>query len=111
MKKDIDYNRIAAFEKAIAQKYGDEAIQNPASYWTPEKEKEYLKQLKKVVEQDNINKVPTESGFLLDEKLVNISKISSCSKCGSRITTLNDKVYFNKLNVCEKCFVLYYEGR
>jgi GTP cyclohydrolase I len=111
MKKDIDYNHIAAVERAIAQKYGEEATRNPASYWTPEKEKEYLKQLKKVVDQDNINKVSTESGFLLDEKLVNISKISSCSKCSSRITTLNDKVYFSKLNVCEKCFILYYEGR
>lgn len=111
MKKNIDYNQIAAYEKAIAQKYGEVATHNPASYWTPEKEKEYLKQLKKIVETDNSNKVITEAGFLLDEKLVNITKISSCNKCASRITTLNDKVYFNKLNVCEKCYILYYEGR
>lgn len=111
MRKDIDYNQIAAYERAISQKYGDIAIQNPASFWNPEKEKEYLKQLKKTVEADNVNKVSTESGFLLDEKLVNISKICSCNKCGNRITTLNDKVYFNKFNVCEKCYVIYYERR
>lgn len=107
--KKIDYDQIAAYEKAIAQKYGDIAIQNPASYWTPEKEKEYLKQLKKTIEIDNSNKVLSEAGFLLDKKLVNISKICFCNKCKHKITTLNDKVYFNKLNVCERCYIIYYE--
>ena len=44
MKKDLNY--IAGLEKAIKQKYGEEAVQNPSSNWTPEKEKEYLQQLK-----------------------------------------------------------------
>ena len=108
-KKDLNY--IAGLEKAIKQKYGDEAIQNPASHWTPEKEKEYLKQLKSVVEKTDSNKVETESGFLLEEKLINISKVETCDKCGSKITTLNDKIYFSKLSVCEKCYILYHEGR
>ena len=42
--KDLNY--IAGLEKAIKQKYGEEAVQNPSSNWTPEKEKEYLQQLK-----------------------------------------------------------------
>ena len=33
---------IIHYEKAIAEKYGDEAVQNPRANWTPEKEKEYL---------------------------------------------------------------------
>ena len=37
-KKDWDY--IARLEKAIADKYGNEAIQNPASSWDKEKEKD-----------------------------------------------------------------------
>ena len=109
MKKDLNY--IAGLEKAIRQKYGEEAIKNPASHWTPEKEKEYLKQLKVVVEKTESNKVETESGFLLEEKLINISKVETCSRCSSKITTLNDKIYFSKLSVCEKCYILYYEGR
>ena len=44
MKKDLNY--IASLEKAISKKYGKEAVQNPSSNWTPEKEKEYLEQLK-----------------------------------------------------------------
>ena len=43
MKKDL--NQIAAIEIAIKKKYGAEAIANPLGSWTPEKEKEYLKQL------------------------------------------------------------------
>ena len=109
MKKDLNY--IAGLEKAIRQKYGEEAIKNPASYWTPEKEKEYLEQLKVVVKMTESNKVETESGFLLEEKLINISKVETCDKCGSKITTLNDKIYFSKLSVCEKCYILYHEGR
>ena len=95
-KKDLNY--IAGLEKAIKKKYGDEAVQNPASHWTPEKEEES-------------NKVETDSGFLLEEKLINISKVETCDKCESKITTLNDKIYFSKLSVCEKCYILYHEGR
>ena len=55
--------------------------------------KEYLKQLKATVEKDDSNKVETESGFLLEEKLINISKIETCGRCESKIATLNDKIY------------------
>ena len=50
MKKDL--NQIAAIEKAIKQKYGEEAIQNPKANWDETKEKEYLEQLK-----NNIKKI------------------------------------------------------
>ena len=36
-KKDV--NEIAAIEKAISEKYGSEAIQNPKANWDEEKEK------------------------------------------------------------------------
>jgi len=50
MKKDL--NQIAAIEKAIKQKYGEEAIQNPKANWDEAKEKEYLEQLKKQYKKD-----------------------------------------------------------
>ena len=43
MKKDL--NKIAYVEKAIAKKFGKEAIVNPKSNWTDEKEEEYLEDL------------------------------------------------------------------
>ena len=30
---DKDWDKLAAFEKAIRQKYGEEAIQNPKANW------------------------------------------------------------------------------
>ena len=41
-----DFNDIAAVEKAISKKYGDDAVANPRSGWCPEKEKEYIEQVK-----------------------------------------------------------------
>ena len=38
MKPKKDLNYIAKVEKAIAKKYGDLAIQNPAKFWNEEKE-------------------------------------------------------------------------
>ncbi len=38
--KDKDPNYIVKLEKAIAEKYGEDAVQNFKSGWTPEKAKE-----------------------------------------------------------------------
>ena len=50
--KEKDLNRIAKIEKAIAKKYGHEAIQNPKGNWDDQKEKDYLEQIKKVTEKE-----------------------------------------------------------
>ena len=44
--KNKDPNHIVKIEKAIADKYGEDTIQNPKAHWNDEKEKEYVKQLK-----------------------------------------------------------------
>ena len=44
MSKDPNY--AVKVEKAIAEKYGKEAIVNPKSQWDDVKEKEYLAELK-----------------------------------------------------------------
>ena len=43
---DKDYNKIAAIEKAIKEKDGDETISNPKANWDETKEKEYLLQMR-----------------------------------------------------------------
>ena len=40
-----DPNKIAAVEKAIAEKYGVATVQHPAKDWNPEKEQEYIDKL------------------------------------------------------------------
>ena len=54
MKKD--YNYIAALEKAIAEKYGKDAVQDFRSMWTPEKEKDYLSDLKEKYDKEKTSK-------------------------------------------------------
>ena len=39
--KNRDLNEIAKLEKAIKEKYGEEAIQNPKGTWDKEKEDKY----------------------------------------------------------------------
>ena len=53
--KDKDFDRIAAFEKAIADKYGNEAVQNPRANWDETKEEEYLQQMKEFYQKTQQN--------------------------------------------------------
>ena len=39
-----NYDKIAAIEKAISEKYGEEAVVNPHAGWNEIKEEEYIKQ-------------------------------------------------------------------
>ena len=41
-------NHVAAIEKAIAEKYGAEAVSNPKANWNEEREKEYLDQMQEL---------------------------------------------------------------
>jgi len=113
MKKDLDY--IAKLERAIKQKYGSDAIQNPASYWDEEKEKEYLQQLKEYsVKRDSIDdkiaKVDA-GGFLVNKKLLNKDNKINCPVCKKRTKTVRDDIYMNKFDCCEQCYIEHVEDR
>lgn len=113
--KDKDPNYVVKLEKAIAEKYGKEAIQNPKSGWTPEKEKEYIEQVKKIKEkrnqkQDASEKVET-NGFLINKKLLNREQKRNCPVCESYSLELKDDVYMTKFDCCFKCYIQYVEDR
>ncbi len=112
-KKDQDY--IASVEKAIAQKYGTDAIQNPKSNWTDEKEREYLSQLKKFSEnerrqQDQEEKVET-NGYFISKKLLNKETNRTCPVCDTYSFNLKDDVYMSKFECCRKCYIQWVEDR
>ena len=79
-----DPNYIVKVEKAIAKKYGYEAIQNPKATWTQEKEKEYLKQVKDFYARqhklDEKSEKVEVDGIFVPKKLLN-KKSDSCFKC------------------------------
>ena len=51
--KKTDLNEIAKIEKAILERYGKEAIQNPKSSWTEDKENKYLQDLAEFYKKSN----------------------------------------------------------
>ena len=109
MKKDLNY--IAGLEKAIKQKYGEEAVQNPSSNWTPEKEKEYLQQLKEnKVKELSADRVEEREGFLFSAKLIKKDSKNVCDVC-SNILKQQDMLYETKYECCRNCYIQYVEGR
>jgi len=110
-KEDPDY--IVKIEKAIAEKYGKQAIDNPKKFWNQEKEKEYLKQLKqfyKIKESKEDIKVENK-GFFVSEKVLQKDSERQCPVCGLYSFRIKDDLYMNKYKCCFNCYVQYVEGR
>ena len=116
MKKDLDLNDIARFEKAIAKKYGPEAIENPRKHWNDEKEKSYQDQIKKLAEkelafEEKDDKVE-QDGFLISKKLLNKDTTRrSCPVCNTYSFKTRDDVFMNKFECCYNCYMQWVEGR
>ena len=115
MSKKKDPHYIVKIEKAIAEKYGLEAIQNPKANWNEEKEKEYLDQLKKAAKKENKIKDKTaivkEDGFLINKKLINKKSNRRCPVCSAYSFSKQDDLYMNKFECCIKCYIQYVEDR
>jgi hypothetical protein len=113
--KEKDLNYIAALEKAIKKKYGEEAIQNPAQHWDETKEEEYIEQLKEFVERQKKHErqhdVENVDGVLISRKLLNREGIINCPVCGRKTKTVDDDIYINKYECCSKCFTQRIEPR
>ena len=105
MSNNVDWNYVVKLERAIEQKYGKEAVQNPHSSWSEEKEKEYLEQLKKLADKDIVIKQQQEmievDGFLVPKKLLNRDKSKNCPVCDSYLKTIKDDIYMIKFESIE----------
>lgn len=112
-KRDIEY--IGKIEKAIAEKYGEEATMNPRSLWNEEKEQEYLEQVKenanKYYEKDKDDDILENDGIFISKKLLNKSNASSCPICDKYLTGTQDNVYILKWDCCSSCYIKWVEGR
>ena len=111
-KKDPNY--IVKVEKAITEKYGEEAIKHPKKDWNDEKEKEYLKQLKHLhhleLKEEDIDKVEV-NGVFVPRKLINKNSKRSCPICNKYSFKSSDDVYMTKFECCYVCFIQWVEGR
>ena len=114
MKRDLD--KIGKFELEISKKYGQEAVKNPNSEWSSDKESDFQKEQKALLEKEleyeqREKKIETD-GFYISEKLLHReSKNESCPVCDRFVTKIRDEVYLLKHDCCHTCYVKYAEGR
>ena len=102
-KKDPNY--VVKIEKAISEKYGEEAIKNPKNDWNPDKEKEYLQQLKE--KEKKLRSIESNKKLLRNKGSV----ARNCHYCEkSKIKRIHD-VYFSKFGCCFDCYVQWIEDR
>lgn len=113
--KDKDLNKIAQIEKAIAEKYGDEAIVNPRSLWDEDKENDYIDQMKKFYKSKSLNEKWQDkidvNGIKATKKLLNRESLKTCPVCGVFPKKSMDDVCLLKFDCCSKCYIQYVEGR
>jgi len=111
--KNLD--RLAATEKAIAEKYGEETVVNPRSNWDENKEKEYLEQMKKFYKKVKRNEEYQEkieiNGIKVSKKLLNRESLKSCPVCGNFPKISMDDVCLIKFECCSICYDTYVFGR
>jgi hypothetical protein len=110
-----DPNYIPKLEKAISQKYGDEAINNPKRFWDADKEKEYIQQsieerqkFAKLLESES--KVE-QDGFLINKKLLTRDHNRTCPVCEKYSFHPRDDLYMNKFDACFGCYIQYIDMR
>ena len=112
-KKDPNY--VAKLEKAIAEKYGSEAVQNPRGNWTPEKEADFVEQLRtanlKIKELERkIEKIEVD-GVLVSQKLLIRETNRSCPVCSKYSFESKDDVYMKKFQCCHQCYLQWIQGK
>ena len=113
--KKRDLNEIANIEKAIAKRWGKDAVQNPKGNWDDEKEEKYLEQLKSLMKKEDARKQKSEkvkeSGILIDKRLINNKDRREGPVCDIYSFDLKDDLYMNKYSCCYICFVEFVQDR
>ncbi len=108
-------DRVAKLEKAISQKYGTEAINNPRRFWDEDKEKDYIAQShaerKKFSKLSETQDKVEQDGFLINKKLLTRDHNRACPVCEKYSFHSRDDLYMNKFEACFKCYIQWVENR
>ena len=110
-----DPNYVVKVERAIAEKYGKEAIQNPRGSWNKKKENKYLKGMKAFYKKVSNARKEAEKeehkGFLISKALLNKDTKRACPVCKKYSFERKDDLYMNKFQCCFECYIQYIEHR
>ena len=103
-----DWDQVAAIEKAIAEKYGKEAVQDFRSDWENLKEKEYFSQLEqrreKLKEQTSSKETLQIGEITVRKRRKPRSTARSCPVCKTYSFSASDDLYMNRFYVCRLCY-------
>ena len=112
MNNQKDLNEIAKIEKAIKEKYGEEAIQNPKGSWDKQKEIKYLEELKAFHEKSSRKKTTKVVGNIkIKTKKTKYETQRTCPVCKSYSFSSRDDLYMTKFQCCFDCYIQHVEGR
>ena len=115
MKTRKDPNTIAAIEKAIAEKYGKDTVQDFRNEWQEDKERHYLNQLKEMrIERDKFSMYKEEVvvGDVKITKRSNSQKQDrSCPVCKTYSFSRRDDLYMNRFKCCYDCYIDFIQYR
>jgi len=115
MKMKHDPNYIASVEKAIAKKYGKDTVQDFRSDWQPEREEEYLSQLRALNRKRDLRKkselVEEKAGVILKRRNKQNPTERTCPVCKTYSFSKRDDLYMNRFKACFSCYVVFVEGR
>lgn len=100
-----------ALLKAIIERWGVKVAENLKERWSPVKEREYLEQLREVLECRPCEDRVVENGISFPKKLFKRDKQQTCSSCGIYSLKMRDALYLNKFGTCQKCYILENEDR
>ena len=111
MSKKVDWEYVASVEKAIAEKYGKQTVQDFSSEWDEHKEREYLEQLKSATlnkSESNQDKVNVD-GILISKKANKRKYDRTCPVCKTYSFSAKDDLYMNRFDCCYVCYVDFVE--
>ena len=115
MKTRKDPNTIAAIEKAIAEKYGKDTVQDFRNEWEEDKEKEYLNQLKEMrVKRDKFSTSKEEitvGDVKIKKRRDRQKEDRTCPVCKTYSFSRRDDLYMNRFKCCYDCYVDFVEYR
>ena len=110
-----DYNYMAAMEKAVAEKYGKEAVQDFRSQWTDLNEKQYLEQLRarqRLRDKTRDDNPRVEIDGIIIRKKVDFEKNNrTCPICKTYSFSSRDDLYMNRFESCHRCYIDFVEHR
>lgn len=111
-----DWNKVASYEKAIKERYGEEALFNPKEELTPEDYQKYREEAKefydKILRAQNKREKIDRGGYRVSKRLIKRELPSrTCPVCKNYSFNTRDDIYMKRYGCCFGCYIDHVEGR